>query len=364
MNEAIKAILYELPSYLFNLVRLLTNPARYVAGIEFKDEIKHIQITKALTFACVSYVLTEVLASVNLQLNPGVNLSAYYAVRFVISMVTFVGMLVALTAAIRLTGGNVTTDRLLVIHAYYFGTLLVLFYTLLSIPEGWLAFRKRWEQATYSSTETVSWLIGLGCVVMLIWGTFAWQAYPKIASLRAGRSFRAMALSLLFCVPVLALNVLMSEAFVMPSHRSLGGVSQGQFELPPLTLATLQSTTQGTAVTKRTRYGGPLIGTWTAHGLTLEESYVFREDGTFRHLLVGSGQLISGGVRCEDTYTVNGNALILRVASGQSNTRGTGSDARPCNPVQAFKFHLTDRDRLVLDGTGGGTFERLKKSVK
>ena len=363
MNEAIKAILYEMPSYLFNLVRLLTGPAKYISGIEFKEETKLTNITRALTFVCISYILSEVLASINLsaRLNPNISLYAYYATSFVISAIAFIGFFIALVAAIRVAGGDAPMDRFFVVHAYYFGVLLVLVQALGSIAEGWLKFDQRWrrtEQAAAGTESTVYLLLGFAGVIAFIWGVAAWGAYAKLGKLTAGRSAGAMTLSLLFSLPVLALSFFMTQAY-LPLPRPLPSASQSQYQ-PPLALpAASQPSGQAVPVSQVPKYSGPLIGAWAHHGWSLEESYVFRENGTFRHVLVGSGRIVSGGVVCEGTFTINRNVLILRVPPGRS-TRGTETEPPPCNEVDKFKFSFENRNTLVLDGVGGDTFERVK----
>jgi hypothetical protein len=359
MNEAIKAILSELPSYLFNLIRLLTGPGKFVSSIEFKEENKLLNITRALTFACVSYILSAVLASINLSshLDPNVNLYSYYASDFVITVLVFIGFLIALVAAVRLAGGEPPLDRLFVVHAYYFGIFMVLFRTLGSITEGWLKFDQRWrnsEQPAAGAETAAYFLLFFTGVVLLIWGIAAWKAYGQISNLPTGRSTGAMTLSWLFSIPVLALSFFMSEAW-LPTVKSANASplpGQASQRLPVSSPGSAEAAPQSHTREVQTRkYSGPLIGAWASHGITLEESYLFREDGNFRH---GSGQILQGEVLCQGTYTINRNVLTLRVK------QPAGGGTKACDDVDEFQFHFENRDTLVLVGTGEDTFERVK----
>ena len=356
MNEAIKAILSELPSYLYTLIRLLIGPAKFVSSIEFKEETKLINITRGLTFACISYILSEVLASINLtsHLTPNVSLFSYYAISFAITVIVFVGFLLALAAAIRLAGVSPALDRLIVIHAYYFGVFMVMMRALGSMAEGWLNFGARWRNSGQDAAglePAVYFLLVFAAGILFVWGLFAWGGYARVCSLTARRSTGGLVLSWLFAVPVLLLSFFMSEAWLPIVRSASASTPSAQ---TPQALPALPMRSQAVSANDSPKYSGPLIGAWASHGVTVEESYLFREDGSFRNVLVASGQILQGNVVCEGAYTIKGNVLTLRVK--QAGGQGTPA----CNAVEEFRFYFEDRNTLVLEGESGGTYDRVK----
>ncbi|NTV91283.1 MAG: S-layer homology domain-containing protein [Clostridiales bacterium] len=106
--------------------------------------------------------------------------------------------------------------------------------------------------------------------------------------------------------------------------------------------------TNGTLVDPSTGYatGSIYNGEW----------YLFRSDGTFRYVLVSSGQIVSGGVVQEGEFTVDGGVIILTgiKESWYPNPAATGQKASYKGLIvedRAVAFLLENNgSTLVIDG--------------
>ncbi len=125
-----------------------------------------------------------------------------------------------------------------------------------------------------------------------------------------------------------------------------------------------------------------LVGTWSqdgASGTLVDpatgyatgsvyngEWYVFRPDGTFRYVIVSSGQIVSGGVVREGSYSVSGGNILLSgireawypnpAASGQ---KATYTNAPSADESLTFALSM-DGKSLTLQVLGGSdTFYRV-----
>ena len=86
------------------------------------------------------------------------------------------------------------------------------------------------------------------------------------------------------------------------------------------------------------------------------EWYLFRDDGTYRYVLVGSGSIISGGVVHEGRYEVSGNQILLKstLVSWYPNPAKTGQSASYENKPEADKtvtYELMENGtKITIDG--------------
>ena len=86
------------------------------------------------------------------------------------------------------------------------------------------------------------------------------------------------------------------------------------------------------------------------------EWYLFREDGTYRYVMVGSGSVISGGVVHEGRYEASGNQILLKstLVSWYPNPAKTGQAPSYTDKPEADKtltYELTENEsKLIIDG--------------
>lgn len=86
------------------------------------------------------------------------------------------------------------------------------------------------------------------------------------------------------------------------------------------------------------------------------EWYLFRDDGTYRYVMVGSGSIISGGVVHEGRYEVSGNQILLkaRLESWYPNPTKTGQTPSYTDKPEADKtltYELMENEsKLIIDG--------------
>jgi predicted nucleic acid-binding Zn ribbon protein len=115
-----------------------------------------------------------------------------------------------------------------------------------------------------------------------------------------------------------------------------------------------------------------LLGLWSASGTSGElvdpatglttgsyysgEWYLFREDGTFRYVIISSGQIISGGVVQEGKYTVTGGEILLTDIRESwypdlslSNQEPGYQDKKVSNETRTYEY-ADSGTTLILDG--------------
>lgn len=173
------------------------------------------------------------------------------------------------------------------------------------------------------------------------------------------------------------------EAAIIMSKRTYedmkgisGTASSGSSAAASAGTGTVSGSTQtasGSTPATASVAGNALVGQWSkdgASGTIVDpatgfatgsvyngEWYVFREDGTFRYVLVSSGQIVSGGIVWEGRYAVADGAIHLTdtLEAWYPNVAVSGQAAPYTNMKlanQTLAYELTDNGtRLDLGGT-------------
>lgn len=217
MNEALKTIALEMPRFILNLVKLLVNPAGFISEMDFDSQKRLINITKALTFSVIAYVLAETASYLNLSkyFPPDLNVTMYYSVRLVFAILAFVGYFVALYFSNKVVGSKASAEDLLIIHSYYFGTFVIIHLVFSSMLEGFMVSSERHfgqSDALLPANVYLWWAPEMLC--LLVWGLFAWQAYRNKGDLTIPRSIAALLLSTVLAVIVWLISETMSSGFL------------------------------------------------------------------------------------------------------------------------------------------------------
>jgi hypothetical protein len=224
MESLVKLILSQIPLYISNVAGLIASPKKFVRERNASGDE---ELTKALTFLAISFVLSVVL---QIPLMPDkFDVWKFVVVNGTITLVLIMLNVAALRAAWRMVGGKAQFGSFLITFSYHFAIALIfLVLTFLCIagtfklfvPKAWAAAQagNPIDPSTLNQPAAIAASIGflgfifLGIVGLFAWYTLCWGAYRELNRLPKAESVAAYFIFNFFSIPLLVITVLLSKA--------------------------------------------------------------------------------------------------------------------------------------------------------
>jgi hypothetical protein len=222
MKDLLEKILSYLPVYIPDLIHIVSRPKHFVAE---RNKGNEGDLIKAFTFLGVSLAIFFILQAPVTTLGRSLlNDTASRGILYLLSIVVFSAVLLL---SWRIVGGKATYQGYLLTSSYYGGVIAIglAIATLSSVgilrafyPESKALFDKFVATGNislvYNAESTVlrgivvSFLLFLVVAVpSFVWGLIGWGAYRELNQLPRSRSCAALFLSILFYLPIIALEM-------------------------------------------------------------------------------------------------------------------------------------------------------------
>jgi len=227
MKDLIEKILTYLPVYIPDLVGIVSNPKRFVAGHSKSSEG---ELIKALTFLGISISISAILqAPITISGKEFVTDTGSHAILYILFVVVF-------SAILRLSwgivGGKADYQRFLVTSSYYAGVIVIAlaiaslcFIGVLRIfyPQSYELFFKiaatsNLHEVIETKPDIVGGIVAAFLVFLivilpaLIWGVIGWGVYRELNQSPRLRSCIALFLTLVFSLPVIGIEMMIALA--------------------------------------------------------------------------------------------------------------------------------------------------------
>jgi hypothetical protein len=226
MKDLIEKILVYLPQYLSNFGLIFSGPKTFIAAKNVESDTA---FTEALLFLGISLALVVLMLA---PLQPaGRDFWSSFSSTLVVWLIAVPLAALVIRAAWWIVGGRAPAQSFFVTYAYFFGVPVVLSAAVQLLSMG---FFKTFEPELYSQVVAAMEkksampapsqshvplislaILGIGFLLIAIWGFIAWGAYRKLNGLGRLRSFAAILIAGILTWPVLAI-IFMIGAAVRP----------------------------------------------------------------------------------------------------------------------------------------------------
>ncbi len=214
MSDYIQRIIAYLPSFISELLALVSGPKRFIHRLDLEDKKN---LTRALVYAAIAYIIATVLLPSDFKQVEvfDANLLLQMGKYLVIILL----MAIALYTAWRLVGGKAPIHHFVIIYCYYSGTQFLLIaiiigtalktlqienealydrlVLLLNMPPSPEIQSEIARLGTDPACQQAKAIFAVGVVLILFWFVCFWGAYRELNGLSKGRSAIAFVLALL-----------------------------------------------------------------------------------------------------------------------------------------------------------------------
>jgi hypothetical protein len=219
MAELVKETLEQIPLFLNNFAKIVSQPVAFAREIFDKATAKTIGTTKlneSLIFFGVCLVVTCVLKASVFGLGAsGPEGHAEMSTLYLAKDALWKAFLVMAVAGVmrlswRLVGGSAPYTKYVILNSYFFGVMYVVTHLILLVAT--FAFGR---PSVWSIVTTLGFVL-LAFVPSVVWGLIAWKAYGEINSAPHRKSVLALLLLGLFSAPVVVFSYALR--FVLIGH--------------------------------------------------------------------------------------------------------------------------------------------------